>query len=94
MKEGTTSLGARAQSAIVRAAVLYKPRLATFNFNFLGCMYKSLCPKNVDSFTDQLVNARITSFDSKNVCVFCHTMRLCLPKQTAIISQSRTDWLL
>jgi hypothetical protein len=36
MKEGTTS-GARAQSAIQRAAVLYKPRLATFNFlNFLG----------------------------------------------------------
>jgi hypothetical protein len=33
MKEGTTS-GARAQSAIQRAAVLYKPRLATFNFNF------------------------------------------------------------
>jgi hypothetical protein len=32
MKEGTTSLGARAQSAIQRAAVLYKPRLATFNF--------------------------------------------------------------
>jgi hypothetical protein len=31
MKEGTT-LGARAQSAIQRAAVLYKPRLATFNF--------------------------------------------------------------
>jgi hypothetical protein len=30
MKEGTT-LGARAQSAIQRAAVLYKPRLATFN---------------------------------------------------------------
>jgi hypothetical protein len=30
MKEGTT-LGARAQSAIERAAVLYKPRLATFN---------------------------------------------------------------
>jgi hypothetical protein len=30
MKEGTTSLGARAQSAIQRAAVLYKPRLATF----------------------------------------------------------------
>jgi hypothetical protein len=29
MKEGTT-LGARAQSAIQRAAVLYKPRLATF----------------------------------------------------------------
>jgi hypothetical protein len=29
MKEGTTSLGARAQSAIQRAAVLYKPRLAT-----------------------------------------------------------------
>jgi hypothetical protein len=34
MKEGTTLLGARAQSAIQRAAVLYKPRLATFNFNF------------------------------------------------------------
>jgi hypothetical protein len=33
MKEGTTSLGARAQSATQRAAVLYKPRLATFNFN-------------------------------------------------------------
>jgi hypothetical protein len=33
MKEGTTSLGARAQSAVQRAAVLYKPRLATFNFN-------------------------------------------------------------
>jgi hypothetical protein len=33
MKEGTT-LGARAQSAIERAAVLYKPRLATFNFFF------------------------------------------------------------
>jgi hypothetical protein len=33
MKEGTT-LGARAQSAIQRAAVLYKPRLATFNFFF------------------------------------------------------------
>jgi hypothetical protein len=32
MKEGTP-LGARAQSAIQRAAVLYKPRLATFNFN-------------------------------------------------------------
>jgi hypothetical protein len=31
MKEGST-LGARAQSAIQRAAVLYKPRLATFNF--------------------------------------------------------------
>jgi hypothetical protein len=31
MKEGTT-LGARAQWAIQRAAVLYKPRLATFNF--------------------------------------------------------------
>jgi hypothetical protein len=31
MKEGTT-LGARAQSAIYRAAVLYKPRLTTFNF--------------------------------------------------------------
>jgi hypothetical protein len=31
MKEGTP-LGARAQSAIQRAAVLYKPRLATFNF--------------------------------------------------------------
>jgi hypothetical protein len=31
MKEGTT-LGARAQSAIQRATVLYKPRLATFNF--------------------------------------------------------------
>jgi hypothetical protein len=30
MKEGSTSLGARAQSAIQRAAVLYKPRLATF----------------------------------------------------------------
>jgi hypothetical protein len=30
MKEGTT-LGARAQSAIQRAVVLYKPRLATFN---------------------------------------------------------------
>jgi hypothetical protein len=30
MKEGTT-LGARAQSALERAAVLYKPRLATFN---------------------------------------------------------------
>jgi hypothetical protein len=29
MKEGTP-LGARAQSAIQRAAVLYKPRLATF----------------------------------------------------------------
>jgi hypothetical protein len=35
MKEGTP-LGARAQSAIQRAAVLYKPRLATFNFNFLN----------------------------------------------------------
>jgi hypothetical protein len=35
MKEGTTSLGARVQSAIQRAAVLYKPRLATFNFTFL-----------------------------------------------------------
>jgi hypothetical protein len=33
MKEGTT-LGARAQSAIQRPAVLYKSRLATFNFNF------------------------------------------------------------
>jgi hypothetical protein len=33
MKEGTT-LGARAQSAIERAAVLYKPRLETFKFNF------------------------------------------------------------
>jgi hypothetical protein len=33
MKEGTISLGARTQSAIQRAAVLYKPRLATFNFN-------------------------------------------------------------
>jgi hypothetical protein len=32
-EEGTTP-GARAQSAIQRAAVLYKPRLATFNFNF------------------------------------------------------------
>jgi hypothetical protein len=32
MKEGTT-LGATAQSAIQRAAVLYKPRLATFNFS-------------------------------------------------------------
>jgi hypothetical protein len=31
MKEGTT-LGARAQWAILRAAVLYKPRLATCNF--------------------------------------------------------------
>jgi hypothetical protein len=31
MKEGTP-LGARAQSAIQRAAVLYKPRLATFEF--------------------------------------------------------------
>jgi hypothetical protein len=31
MKEGTTS-GARAQSAIYTAAVLYKPRLATLNF--------------------------------------------------------------
>jgi hypothetical protein len=29
MKEGTT-LGAKAQPAIQRAAVLYKPRLATF----------------------------------------------------------------
>jgi hypothetical protein len=34
VNEGTTS-GARAQSATQRAAVLYKPRLATFNFNFL-----------------------------------------------------------
>jgi hypothetical protein len=33
MKEETT-LWARAQSAIQRAAVLYKPRLATFNFFF------------------------------------------------------------
>jgi hypothetical protein len=33
MKEETTS-GATAQSAIQKAAVLYKPRLATFNFNF------------------------------------------------------------
>jgi hypothetical protein len=33
MKEETT-LGARAQSAIQGAAVLYKPRLANFNFNF------------------------------------------------------------
>jgi hypothetical protein len=33
MKEGTP-LGARVQSAIQRAAVLYKPRLTTFNFNF------------------------------------------------------------
>jgi hypothetical protein len=32
MKEGTASLGARAQLAIARAAVLYKPRLATFTF--------------------------------------------------------------
>jgi hypothetical protein len=31
MKEETTSLGARAQSAIQGAAVLYKSRLATFN---------------------------------------------------------------
>jgi hypothetical protein len=35
MEEGTT-LGARAQSAIQRAAVLYKPRLATFNFFFFN----------------------------------------------------------
>jgi hypothetical protein len=35
MKEGTT-LGARAQSAILRAAVLYKPRLATFNLFTAG----------------------------------------------------------
>jgi hypothetical protein len=33
MKE-ETPLGATAQSAIQRAAVLCKPRLATFNFNF------------------------------------------------------------
>jgi hypothetical protein len=56
MKEGTT-LGARAQSAIQRAAVLYKPRLATFLtggsfgnslffFNFLTAL---LC--TTDSFT-------------------------------------------
>jgi hypothetical protein len=32
MKEGTP-LGVRAQSAIQRAAVLYKPRLATFDLS-------------------------------------------------------------
>jgi hypothetical protein len=42
MKEGTTSLGARAQSAIWRAAVLYKPRLATFSWVSSGNS-----PKNV-----------------------------------------------
>jgi hypothetical protein len=36
MKEGTT-LGARAQSAIQRVAVFFKPHLATFKFfNFTG----------------------------------------------------------
>jgi hypothetical protein len=41
MKEGTT-LGARAQSAIQRAAVLYKPRLETFfpaEVGFKICAY-------------------------------------------------------
>jgi hypothetical protein len=42
MKEGTASLGARAQSAIQRAAVLYKPRLANFNFDFRE--YTALVP--------------------------------------------------
>jgi hypothetical protein len=34
MKEGNYIIGVRAQSAIARAGVLFKPRLATFNFNF------------------------------------------------------------
>jgi hypothetical protein len=42
MKEGTTSLGAREQSAIYRAAVLYKPRLATFNFKKRGKLCKKV----------------------------------------------------
>jgi hypothetical protein len=43
MKEGTT-LGARAESAIQRAAVLYKPRLATFNFlTFTLPIFMTVC---------------------------------------------------
>jgi hypothetical protein len=45
MKEGTT-LGARAQSAIQRAAVLYKPRLATFLLVFT-LLATSFCHQTV-----------------------------------------------
>jgi hypothetical protein len=51
MKEGTTSLWARAQSAIQRAAVLYKPRLATFTVLYRGAF--------VQAKDDNMAHARI-----------------------------------
>jgi hypothetical protein len=53
MKEGTTSLGARAQSAIARAAVLYKPRLETFNFNFISGLRGGIGKHFMAAVTDE-----------------------------------------
>jgi hypothetical protein len=81
MKEGTP-LGARAQSAIRRAAVLYKPRLATFNFNLLYEQHWSLLEdKRLYSLTASVRNIFTFHVHNRinNVCILIN-----FDKQTLI----------